>query len=232
LSTTSKLDPALRDAILAEPQALLDDRDAMQALIDMNERRMGANIVDMRGIAMDRLAQRLDKLESTHASVIAAAYENIAGTHQIHRAVLSVLSAQDLGSLVALLGDEVADILRVDAIRLVLEVASQPANLKSCDGVLCVMEPGFIEGYLSSEAAPQRHVALRAVSQEVRAVYGKAQKKMKSEACIRLDVEDENVSGLLLLGARDATMFTPQQGTDLLLFLGQVIEKLLRRWVP
>ena len=52
---------------------------------------MGGNIVDIRGIAMERLEHRLDRLEDTHRSVIAAAYENLAGTNQIHRAILRMM---------------------------------------------------------------------------------------------------------------------------------------------
>ena len=81
----------LRDRILAEPEILLEDIDVMNALIAANGRAMGANIVDLRGIAMDRLENRLDRLEDTHRSVIAAAYENLAGTNQVHRAILQML---------------------------------------------------------------------------------------------------------------------------------------------
>ena len=63
----------LRDVIIAEPEVILEDPDVMAALIAANERAMGANIVDLRGIAMERMEARLDRLEDTHRSVIAAA---------------------------------------------------------------------------------------------------------------------------------------------------------------
>ena len=69
----------VRDTILANPESFLEDADVMRALFDANEKSMGGNIVDLRGIAMDRLENRLDRLEDTHRSVIAAAYENLAG---------------------------------------------------------------------------------------------------------------------------------------------------------
>ncbi|MGL5012214.1 MAG: DUF484 family protein, partial [Paracoccaceae bacterium] len=49
------LNPDLRDRIIAEPETLLEDRDVMDALIAANTRAMGSNIVDLRGIAMERL---------------------------------------------------------------------------------------------------------------------------------------------------------------------------------
>ncbi|MEO9631201.1 MAG: DUF484 domain-containing protein, partial [Sulfitobacter sp.] len=91
MSSSPKIDDALREAIISAPDVILDDSDVMQALIAANEKAMGGNIVDLRGIAMERLETRLDRLEDTHRSVIAPAYENLAGTNQIHRAILQML---------------------------------------------------------------------------------------------------------------------------------------------
>ena len=50
------IEPDLRDRILAEPERdPARTRDVMRALIAANERAMGVNIVDLRGIAMERL---------------------------------------------------------------------------------------------------------------------------------------------------------------------------------
>ena len=115
------IEPDLRDRILAEPERLLEDRDVMNALVAANERSMGANIVDLRGIAMQRLETRLDRLEDTHRSVIAAAYENLAGTNQVHRAILQLLEPTNFEAFMKVLTGEVAQTLRVDMVRLVLE---------------------------------------------------------------------------------------------------------------
>ena len=92
MSSSSQIDETLRDKIIAAPEVILEDPDLMAALIAANERAMGSNIVDLRGIAMERLEARLDRLEDTHRSVIAAAYENLAGTNQVHRAILRMLA--------------------------------------------------------------------------------------------------------------------------------------------
>ncbi len=93
------IEPNLRNIILARPERLLEDRDVMNALVAANERAMGANVVDLRGIAMQRLETRLDRLEDTHRSVIAAAYENLAGTNQVHRAILQLLEPQSFETI-------------------------------------------------------------------------------------------------------------------------------------
>ena len=127
-SNTAKLDDALRAAILEKPDAILEDQNLMNALVSANERAMGSNIVDLRGIAMERLEARLDRLEDTHRSVIAAAYENLSGTNQIHRAVLRLLDPTDFTGFLTSLNQEMAEILRVDALALVLETLQEDGS--------------------------------------------------------------------------------------------------------
>ena len=42
----------VRERILAEPDVILEDPDVMRALVLANEKALGSNIVDLRGIAM------------------------------------------------------------------------------------------------------------------------------------------------------------------------------------
>ncbi len=121
MGTKQKIEDALREAIIAQPDVILDDQDVMHALIAANEKIMGANIVDLRGMAMDRLESRLDRLEDTHRSVIAAAYENLSGTNQIHRAVLRLLEPVEFDVFLRDLSGDIAETLRVDAVKIILE---------------------------------------------------------------------------------------------------------------
>src|SRR5690606_37679232 len=104
----------LREKIISDPDVILSDADVMRALIAANERSMGANVVDLRGVAMERLEERLDRLEDVHRNVIAAAYENLAGTNAIHRAVLRLLDPVDFETFLKDLGGDVAAALQVD----------------------------------------------------------------------------------------------------------------------
>ena len=232
--SSAKLDNTLRDAILAEPDALLEDPSVMNALVSANERAMGSNIVDLRGIAMERLEARLDRLEDTHRSVIAAAYENLAGTNQIHRATLRLLEPVDFEEFLQLLKGDLAEILRVDAIHLVLESAqddASPATSRIGD-ILKVMEPGFAEAYSSNERnAPGRQVVLRQLQQGSPEIYGDKSEWIRSEACLRLDLGAGRLPGLLVFGSEDPHQFTPQHGIDLLTFFAGVFERSMRRWL-
>jgi uncharacterized protein YigA (DUF484 family) len=234
MSSSPKLEDTLRKAIIAKPDAILDDQDVMHALVVANEKTMGGNIIDLRGIAMERLEARLDRLEDTHRSVIAAAYENLAGTNQVHRAILRMLDPVDFEVFLRDLGGEVAEILRVDAITLVLESVqndNDPA-VQRLGGVLTVAEPGFIDDYLTHGRGGQvRQVTLRGVQGASEQVYGESADWIRSEVCLKLDFGQGRLPGLLVMGAEDPHQFNPQQGSDLLAFFAGVFERSMRRWL-
>ena len=234
MSSKPAMNDELREKIIEQPDVILEDQDLMRALIAANERAMGGNIVDLRGIAMDRLEARLARLEDTHRNVIAAAYENLSGTNQVHRAILRMLDPVEFEEFLRDLGGEVAGILRVDSVRLVLESvqkADDPAVRRLGD-VLSVAEPGFVEDYLTAgRSGPSRQVTLRQINEGDVRVYGKDGEFIRSEACLRLDFGKGRLPGMLAMGSEDPHLFSPQQGTDLLAFFTGVFERAMRRWL-
>ncbi|RPE67110.1 hypothetical protein EDD53_1514 [Pacificibacter maritimus] len=232
--TLAPLAEELREKIISEPDMILDDIDVMKALIAANEKAGGGNIVDLRGIAMDRLEDRLDRLEDTHRGVIAAAYENLAGTNQIHRAILRMMDPLDFETFLRDLGGEVSDILRVDSVKLLLEtkVEDDDPVVRKLGDVLVTAEPGFINTYLTlGRNIPARAVTLRQVAPDTDIIYGDETGFIHSEACLKLDFGSGRLPGLLILGAEDPHMFKSTQGTDLLSFFAGVFERTMRRWL-
>ncbi|MBM3616732.1 MAG: DUF484 family protein [Alphaproteobacteria bacterium] len=228
------IDQDMRDRILAEPETLLEDRDVMNALVGANERLMGGNVVDLRGIAMERLENRLDRLEDTHRTVIAAAYENLAGTNQVHRAILQMLDPLSFEDFLKTMATDVAQTLRVDCVRLVLETvqeAEDPA-LRRLGDVLSIAAPGFVADYLTAgRNLPQRPVVLRQVLPQSDAIHGERAGWIRSEALMKLDFGTGRLPGMLVLGAEDPHQFKPTHGTDLLAFFAGVFERTMRRWL-
>lgn len=230
------IEPDLRDRILAEPERLLEDRDVMNALVAANERAMGANIVDLRGIAMQRLETRLDRLEDTHRSVIAAAYENLAGTNQVHRAILQLLEPTNFESFIKTLTEEVAQTLRVDLVRLVLETlqgdGSADPTLRRLGEVLQVAPAGFVGHYLTNgRSGPGRPIVLRSIPALAVNLYGSRVEELQSEALMRLDLGPNRLPGMLVFASEDPTQFKSTHGTDLLAFFAGVFERSMRRWL-
>ncbi|MCB1367718.1 MAG: DUF484 family protein [Rhodobacteraceae bacterium] len=227
----------LRDQLLAAPELILDDPDLMRALAGASDRASGENVIDMRGAAMERLEARFERLEDTHHNVIAAAYENLAGTQQIHRAVLALLEPLDFTEFLTSLGGEVAGILKVDTLKLCLESpdANRPEqrNLVRDHGdVIGFYAPGSIEEYVTEgRNVAGRSVTLRQVGRASETLYGDKAAWIRSEALMRLDLGRGNLPGLLVLGSEDPHQFHPTSGTDLLTFLSGVFERAMRRWL-
>lgn len=231
--SSAKLDTSLRDAILAEPDALLEDQGLMKVLVAASERAMGSNIIDMRGIAMDRMEARLDRLEDVYRSVVATAYENLTGTKQIHRAVLRLLEPTDFESFLEALKSDLAEKLNVEVIALVLEAAQDGSGSAAAkmDDVLKLVGPGFTESYAASERGSDKQVTLRQLQGGSPTIYGDKAEWIRSEACLRLDLGEGRLPGLLVLGSEDPHQFTPQHGVDLLTFFAGVFERSMRRWL-
>ncbi len=232
MNETAVLADDLRAKILENSDAILSDPDVMRALVGAKEDAMGSNIVDLRGVAMNRLEDRLSRLEDSHQSVIAAAYDNLAGTNQIHRAILAFLTPLDFEGFLRCLNHDVADILRVGRIRLILESHDtvMDAALVGVSDVLSIAAPGYCDEYAGRGRAP-RHVTLRPADPDLLPIYGPAATWVASEAVILLDFGGSRLPGMLLMGSDDPEQFHPSQGTELLGFFGGVFERAMQRWL-
>ncbi len=236
MSGKSDLDTDLRKKILARPNVILDDKDLMRALVGVKEEAMGGNIVDIRGIAMERLEHRLDRLEDTHRSVIAAAYENLAGTNQIHRAILRMMDPLDFPSFLSNLDEDVREILRVEYVALFLETRKRDTrsfeSVLGAHNIVKLVPAGFVDTYLTlGRNTPVRDVILREIPRQSDSIYESDLSRIKSEALMRLKFGAGRLPGMLVLGAEDPHQFSPHQGTDLLAFFAGVFERIMRRWL-
>ena len=221
----------LREKIIADPNVLLEDHDVMRALVGANDDKMGGNVVDLRAIAMERLEARFDRLEDTHRNVIAAAYDNLAGTNQVHRAILRMMDAGDFDTFLTDLAGDVANTLRVDAIRLVLE-STVPEADNTMGPVVALAPEGFIADYVTlGRNMPVRQITLRRFHAGTDSLYGDRADYIQSEACLILDLGPDHLPGMLVMGSEDPQQFTTQQGTDLLTFFTGVFERVMRRWL-
>jgi len=231
----SDIDAALRERLLADPELVLDDPRLMRALAEAAGAELAGNVVDLRSLAMERLERRLARLEETHRAVIAAAYENLSSTNQVQRAVLRLLDETSFEGFLSALGGEVADILRVDTVRLVLEsaqAADDPA-LRRMQAVLAVLPPGSVARAMagSGGAAVRRAIVLREADAATAPLHGARAPGIRSEALMRLDLGEGRLPGMLIFGAEDPEQFRAGQGTDLLGFFVGAFERAMRRWL-
>jgi len=227
---------AIRERIIAAPGIVLDDSDVMRSLLEAGGAG-GRNVIDLRGALVKRLETRLAQLERTHRSVIAAAYENLAGAAQVHRVALLLLEQEGLAPYLSALLEEGPQILAVDVARLCLEgEAEEPEIARGLPtrlaGRLVALPPSGIAAYAALGRTPERDgIWLRPSPRDAELIYGDDAARACSEALISLDL-GAGARGLLALGSEDAARFSPEHGADLAAFLGGVVERSLRRWLP
>lgn len=217
----------VRSLILADPSLVLDDDSVMQRLV--GERNGERQVIDLRDRLVERLEQRLDKLTTQQRSIIAAAYENVAGTNQVHRAVLALLEPSELPAFLKRLTVDVPAMLGLEEARLCLEsdvTETGPAEGfgLSLHGRVMAMPEGMVDGYLALDGSNAEQIMLREAGAEAELIFGEAN-PVQSEALMRLDIA--GAPAMLAFGSSDPKKFDPAHGTDLLTFLAGVVERLL-----
>lgn len=220
---TAVLEQEIRDRLLADPGAILADRDLMRALVAAREAEIGENVIDIRGRAMEALEGRLDRLEAQHESVISAAYDNQSGMAVVHRAVIGLLESADLAELVDSLQSDIAPLLRIETLRLLVEADPLLSGLP--EDVVMAPEGAISRIISAGRRAPRGNdIVLRPASPITQPIHGRA---VASEALLPLDLGARRPRALLLMGSADIQRFMPAHGTDLLRFFGQVFRLVL-----
>ena len=216
------LEQDIRDRLLASPQDLLADRDVMRALVATHEAETGDNVIDIRGRAMQALETRLNRLEATHESVIAAAYDNQSGVAIVHRAVLALMESDDLADLIGRLQSDIAPLLRIETLRLVVEGTGGPQWPEDT----LITPEGAIDSIIQAGRRTPRgdDIVLRPALVLTRPLHGRT---VGSEALLPLDLGAGMPRAVLLMGSADASRFMPAHGTDLLRFFAQVFRMVL-----
>jgi uncharacterized protein YigA (DUF484 family) len=227
----------VRDEILSNPKAFLEDHEVMRALIAADRQQQPSNVIDLRSIAMDRMEDRLNKLEDTHRTVIAAAYDNVSSMNQIHRAVLSVLEPDDFNGFLRYVEHDLAPTLGIEAASLCLETQAVstgqgPSLSKEFGTGVTFMAIGEVEDYITNgRNMSSRPVTMRSVRPNEVLLFADSPEPILSEALLKLDLGVGNLPGMLVLGSKNADQFNPVQGSDLLLFLGGIFSRIMRRWL-
>jgi len=227
----------VREEILSNPKAFLEDHEVMRALIAADRQKQPSNVIDLRSIAMDRMEDRLNKLEDTHRTVIAAAYDNVSSMNQIHRAILSVLEPDDFNGFLRYVEHDLAPTLGIEAASLCLETQAVstgqgPSLSKEFGTGVTFMAIGEVEDYIThGRNMNSRPVTMRSVRSDGVLLFADSPEPILSEALLKLDLGTGNLPGMLVLGSKNADQFAPAQGSDLLLFLGGIFSRIMRRWL-
>lgn len=220
-------------AWLADNPEFLTQRADLLLRVETPSRFAGGDdrIVDFQQVMIRRLKAEADRQARFGRALIQAGESNQDAQSRIHAAVLTLVEARGFDGLLAALSGPVAAELGLTAIAIGVEApegSRPPARLSA----VAALAPGSVDRLIG----PGRAVRLRAMIDREQGVppgpFGPRAREIRSDALVRLALGGPVAPpALLALGATNPEAFHPDQGTDLLVFLGGVVERLIGQWL-
>ena len=173
--------------------------------------------------AVARLRERLGAAEEANEDLIAFARGHSGAVASIHAAALAAVEAQSVEALLDVVTRDWPLILGIDAAAVALAVGERGFRADST-GIERV-NPRFVERMVA--AVPP--VEVRSVGSGHPLFGLVASGQIRAEALIRIDAQARFPCGLLALGQRAELEIDSSHGSELLLFLGQIVAAALRR---
>lgn len=174
-------------------------------------------ITDINAAARDRLQNEIRRLQASNDALIALAKVNLAAQAQAHSAVLAILEADTLLALDRKLTGRVAASLNLEVVKIFIE---NHAPLQSAESIIGA-SPDLVDALLGDD-----HDKLGPVDQRFAdALYGGQASRLASEGIVRLEIGQRH--GMMCLASREKDAFTDDQASDLMHFMGRVLERRL-----
>lgn len=207
----------------AHPNFLQDHPDACDALVPPAEKQSGT--VDFGKYLVKRLKEDREEVLNTSRDIMETARSNMNNTARIHRCVLRLLEARSFEEFVETITSDLAVELNVDITCLVVEADSGTVPHIHLPGIRMVPEGTIVAWLGDQETLLQGNIS------GSEAIYGGGANLVRSQALVRVDIARDTPVALLAFGSREVDMFHDAQGTEHVVFLARVVERLFRAWL-
>ena len=194
-------------------------------LFAVPKKEQGKGIIDFQHYMVERLKADREEVMASAREIVETSRANQTNQDRIHRAILTLLDAPTFEDFVKAITMDVTSVLGVDIIALLVEAEGPVIPHIDISGVRAV-PPGTIEASMKD-----RRVLLQSNIEGYDEVYGGGAGLVKSQALLRLNLTGGLSPVLLAFGSRDPVLFEEGQGTELISFLGAVIERGFRIWL-
>ncbi|MEX2455644.1 MAG: DUF484 family protein [Rhodospirillaceae bacterium] len=201
------------------PEFLVENPEALIFLTPPEFKR-GERVLDMQRFMLERMRTDVSTLRRREKQLLSAAEGNAAGQTKVHQAVVAVVAAPDIQGLNRIVRTRLPAILDLEAATLCIE----DEGALSLAGATAVGANG-IDNLLGAS----RRILLQGSTAGQGFVFGDAAERVKSVAFIRLRTGAAGTIMLLALGSGREDGFEKSQATDLLSFLGDVLEAKLKQ---
>lgn len=206
------------------PDFFVSRSDLLQAMTPP-PRWSGDTVVDMQQHMVQTLRGEIAGLRDCANEVIETSRANLAIQSRTHAAALVLIAAPDMDALLHAISDDLPILLDVDVCHLSVEPGP---DLEMMVGGIGRLRAGDADSFLG----PSRDVALYREMVDDGTIFGAGAGLVHSAALVRMHYGESGQVGVLAFGCRREGAFHPGQGTELLRFLGKVVETCLCRLLP
>ena len=208
----------VREWLLANPEFLDKNIDLLIARDAGNAEEI-PGVVDLRHRILEGLRRSLERQKAREREILLAAEDRARTAARTQDAVLLVLRQNSLNALAQRVASQFPVLFSCTAASLIVEGTSEAGHgdpmALGADALDALIRPG-------------EEVRLGRATEKDRGILGDRFSLVESLAIIRLGTRRGRF--LLALGSSAADGFTADQGTDLLDFLGSVLEVAIDRW--
>lgn len=181
-------------------------------------------LIDFESSGVASLRRRVAEVEEANQDLIAFARGHSGAVTAIHEAAVAAIDAEDLDHLVHVVTQVWPDTLGLDAVALALFLGERAIRVDASG--LQEVERRLVMGAMEGVSG----VVLRGVERG-HPLFGPASGLIRAEALIRLDGPAPLPTGVLMLGQRRPQGFETRHGSELLVFLGRVVSRMMARWL-
>ena len=188
-------------------------------------KEQGRGVVDFQQFMVKRLREDRDGIIEEAREIVETSRANMSNQSRMHNAVLMLLSARSFEDFIHTLVMDLAALLDLDIIALIVEADGTTVPHINLAGVHAV-SAGTINLLMKDQK-----IALESHTKGLGDIYGGGAGLVKSQALLRLHIADGAPIAMLAFGSRNPEQFQPGQGTELLAFLGHIVEHGFRTWL-
>ncbi len=210
------------------PDFLSKNEDILAHITPPSVHKSGS-VVDFQHFMLNRLKSDKERAIKDRKALIEISRSNMSTLNRIHTAALRILDVRSLEEYLETVITELPLILDVDMVAIILEKGDYELPHHYSNGIR-MAEKGVITALLEGQNFKLQ--ANITNPEYVSSLYGKgAAHLVKSHALVQLQDISKHTPCLVAFASRNPTVFDDTQGTELIRFLTQVIEKTLKYWL-
>jgi uncharacterized protein YigA (DUF484 family) len=190
------------------------------------DRELGDGVSDIQTAMIRQLRTEIARLNARQDEIILTSRANLNTQTRVHECVIALLAAKSFEQAIQIITTDFAVMLDLDVVTLCIETEEDATAAQQLPG-LRMLAAGAVDVAIGEN----KKVHLRSDVPADPEIFGGGATLVRSAAFIRLKISDYTPPALIAFGARRPGKFHAGQGTELLNFLGRVVQHDIRLWL-